>query len=153
MKNIKRGNMEKQLFEMCFELEEILEANDSGYQNVYDISVTGNKTFLLADGVVSHNSAVGGLIPALGREEYGFYAMRGVPLNAYDSSQQKFTGNKELSEIYSIIQNEGCVFEEEGDWYELEINNEKITVNENDEIQIKNKWISVRDIISGKYKV
>jgi topoisomerase-4 subunit B len=51
-------------------------------------------------------SAVGGLMPSLGRENYGYFEMRGVPLNAYDSTQAKFTQNKELSELFQIIQNE-----------------------------------------------
>ena len=53
------------------------------------------------------DSAVGGLMPALGRAEFGFYALKGVPLNAYDSPTAKFAANKELSEVFSIIQTEG----------------------------------------------
>ncbi len=51
-------------------------------------------------------SASGSLIPALGREENGFYMLKGMPLNAYDASLSKFNNNKELSELYQIIQNE-----------------------------------------------
>jgi len=143
--------MTKEMFEMCFEMEEITDMYESGYKNVYDISVTGNKTFLLADGIVSHNSAVGGTMPALGRDDYGFYAMRGVPLNAYEVNQSKFTGNKELSEIYSIVQNECAKLYDDGDFYEIEIDGETIIVNEYDKIFIKNKWINVSDIIDGKH--
>jgi len=51
-------------------------------------------------------SARTGLMPILGRQEFGFYEMKGKPLNAYDSSVQKFTANKELSDLYQIINNE-----------------------------------------------
>ncbi len=60
------------------------------------------KFLLLGEGA----SAVGGLMPALGREEYGYFELRGVPLNAYEVTQSKFTNNKELSELFTIIQNE-----------------------------------------------
>jgi len=52
-------------------------------------------------------SASGGLMPVLGRKEIGYYELKGKPLNAYDRSSQKFHANKELSELYKIIQNEG----------------------------------------------
>lgn len=67
------------------------------------LPATKNKKVLfLCEG----DSAVGGLLPALGRDNFGFYALKGVPLNAYDAPMAKFTGNKELSEVYQIIQNE-----------------------------------------------
>lgn len=68
------------------------------------LPATDNKKVLfLCEG----DSAVGGLMPALGRENYGFYACRGVPLNAYEVTQAKFMQNKELSEIFTIAKNEG----------------------------------------------
>jgi len=67
------------------------------------LPATKNKRILfLCEGA----SAVGGLMPALGREDFGYYELKGVPLNAYDQTQAKFTSNPELSELYSIIQNE-----------------------------------------------
>ena len=60
------------------------------------------KVLFLCEGA----SAVGGLMPSLGREMYGYFELRGVPLNAYDSNHQKFSKNKELSELYQVIQNE-----------------------------------------------
>jgi DNA topoisomerase-2 len=60
------------------------------------------KVLLLCEGA----SAVGGLMPALGREEYGYYELKGVPLNAYDATREAFMKNPELSELYQIIQNE-----------------------------------------------
>jgi DNA gyrase/topoisomerase IV subunit B len=98
--------MENKLFEMCFELEDILDAQETGYKNMFDIAVSGEHSFLLDSGIISHNSAVGGLAPVLGRKECGYYELRGKPLNAYSASQSKFTNNKELSELYKIVQNE-----------------------------------------------
>lgn len=64
----------------------------------------GVKKYLL---LVEGESALGGLSPVLGRKECGYYTLKGKPLNAYSAPQSKFTNNKELSELYKIIQNEG----------------------------------------------
>jgi DNA topoisomerase-2 len=60
------------------------------------------KVLFLCEGA----SAVGGLMPSLGRDEYGYFELKGVPLNAYDATHQKFSSNKELSELFQVIQNE-----------------------------------------------
>ena len=52
-------------------------------------------------------SASSALLPGLGRKGIGYYELKGKPLNAYSSSQQKFTANKELTELYQIIKQEG----------------------------------------------
>lgn len=65
---------------------------------------TGIKKYLL---VTEGASATGGLMPVLGRKECGYFELKGMPLNAYSASQQKFTANKELTELYQIIINEG----------------------------------------------
>lgn len=64
----------------------------------------GKKKYLM---LVEGDSALGGLSPVLGRQECGYYVLKGKPLNAYSAPQSKFTANKELSELYKIIQNEG----------------------------------------------
>ena len=64
----------------------------------------GKKKYLL---LVEGESALGGLSPVLGRKECGYYTLKGKPLNAYSAPQAKFTANKELSELYKIIKNEG----------------------------------------------
>ncbi|MCK9531835.1 MAG: ATP-binding protein [Gammaproteobacteria bacterium] len=51
-------------------------------------------------------SATGGLMPAIGRKNCGYYELKGKPLNAYSADQKKFTSNKELSELYMILNNE-----------------------------------------------
>jgi len=100
--------IEKELFELMFELEDIEEVQtEKEYKNTYDISVTGSETFLLSNGIVSHNSAKSALLPGLGRKGLGYYELKGKPLNAYSSSHSKFVANKELTELYNIIKNEG----------------------------------------------
>lgn len=55
--------------------------------------------------LVEGDSALGGLLPALGRKEIAYYALKGKPLNSWSISTQKVTANKELSELMSIIHN------------------------------------------------
>ena len=43
---------------------------------------------------------------AFGRQNIGYYELKGRPLNAYAKSSQAFRANKDLSELFSIIQNE-----------------------------------------------
>jgi len=50
-------------------------------------------------------SAMGGLLPALGRKGNAFFALRGVPMNVWEVSHQKMSGNKEFSELYSLVTN------------------------------------------------
>ena len=136
---------------MMYELVEIDSVTEEGYRNCVDISVdSDDRTFLLANGIVSHNSALGGLLPSLGRKEKAYYMLKGKPLNAYSASQKKFIENKELSGLYQIIKN-GVTFEDkpDGEFYSINIDGQEMIVNENDEIKINDKWVSVKDLISN----
>lgn len=48
-------------------------------------------------------SAMSGISSCLGRNGFGWYAMRGLPLNAYSSSMQKIVANQELKDIINIL--------------------------------------------------
>ena len=136
---------------MMYELVEIDSVTEEGYRNCVDISVdSDDRTFLLANGIVSHNSALGGLLPSLGRKEKAYYMLKGKPLNAYSASQKKFIENKELSGLYQIIKN-GVTFEDkpDGDFYSINIDGTELIVNINDEVKIGEKWVSVKDLISN----
>lgn len=58
-----------------------------------------NKYCLICEGF----SASAGLSACLGRSEFGYYATRGVPLNAYEASINKLSDNVELSEMIKIL--------------------------------------------------
>lgn len=60
-----------------------------------------NKYLLIVEG----QSALSGLLPSFGRENVGYFTLRGKPLNVWNVTQQKFTANKELSTLYQIIKN------------------------------------------------
>lgn len=53
--------------------------------------------------LVEGDSALGGLLPSLGRKNIAYYALKGKPLNAWSATTQKLTANKELSELLSIV--------------------------------------------------
>lgn len=61
-----------------------------------------NKYLLITEG----ESACGSLMSTMGLEQCGYYMLKGKPLNTWDVSQQKFTSNKELADLYNILKNE-----------------------------------------------
>ena len=68
----------------------------------YTRAVGKPKMLFIAEG----DSAANSVAKIIGRNGNAFYALKGKPLNAYSSSQSKFTSNKELTELYQIIQSE-----------------------------------------------
>jgi len=56
--------------------------------------------------IVEGQSALGGTLPAIGRQGNAYYVLKGKPLNAITSSHKKFTQNVELSELFQIINSE-----------------------------------------------
>ena len=106
---------------------------------------TKNKKYLL---VCEGASAQGGLMPVCGREEFGYYTLKGKPLNSWANTQQKFAANKELSGLYQVIKNEGIMEDcSDGEWYKIEVNGKEIVVNENDDVKINDKWVRVKDLL------
>jgi len=60
---------------------------------------SGKKYLALCEGA----SAMSGISGSLGRKGIGYYAMRGLPLNAYSSTVQKIAANQELKDIVNIL--------------------------------------------------
>lgn len=58
-----------------------------------------NKYLVLCEG----DSAVGGVSRVLGRDNFGYFALRGKPLNVFDASVSKITSNQELFHIVQIL--------------------------------------------------
>lgn len=68
------------------------------------ISATLRKKYLM---IVEGESALGSLMPSFGIENCGYFMLKGKPLNAWKITQQKFISNVELSNLYTVIKNEG----------------------------------------------
>ena len=64
--------------------------------------------------ITEGQSANSSLISALGRTKLGYFATKGVPLNAYTANVTKFTGNKELANIIKIL---GLTLKKEANQY------------------------------------
>jgi DNA topoisomerase-2 len=58
-----------------------------------------HKYFLICEGL----SASSGLSACLGRTDFGYYATRGVPLNAYEATVSKLADNAELSDMVKLL--------------------------------------------------
>lgn len=58
------------------------------------------KYLVLAEG----DSAMGGISKILGRKDYGYFALRGKPLNTYEAQTAKITSNAEIKNIVDILE-------------------------------------------------
>lgn len=65
---------------------------------------TGLKKYLM---ITEGASATGGLMPVLGRKEFGYYELKGKPLNTLKADHKDFMANVELRDLYEIIRTEG----------------------------------------------
>ena len=90
-----------------FKIKEELKAK-SELKSVKKIKVKSDKYFpgigqkkylFLVEGL----SACGGILKCLGRNGMYYYALRGLPLNAYDSSIQKIAANQEVKDVLNIL--------------------------------------------------
>lgn len=86
--------------ELRVEKKAIKDAKKTKIKSDKFLDAQGDREILM---LVEGDSAMGGLVPALGRKGIAYYALKGKPLNAYKSSAQKVTANKELSELLAII--------------------------------------------------
>lgn len=110
--------------------------------NMIDIEVEDDHTFILDNGIISHNSAA-----AQGKKlrdvmKHGFFPLRGFPMNVYGVSDTKILENKELANVMAIL---GLKFPE---YYSITLDNgEEIVASSNDEVLIDEKWVAVRDLV------
>lgn len=65
----------------------------------YFPGIGAKKYLFLVEGL----SAGGGLMKCLGRNEKYFYCLRGLAINAYDSSIQKIAANQEIKDVMNIL--------------------------------------------------
>lgn len=80
-------------------IESIVHTNE--YVNMIDMSVEDDESFLLANGIISHNSAAGSIKQARDSESEGVYALKGKVKNTKKLSD--LTNNAEILEIMSVL--------------------------------------------------
>lgn len=76
------------------------------YVNMVDITVDGDESFCLSNGIISHNSARNLAIAGfsiIGRDNYGAFPLKGKPLNVRDTSLKKIKENDEIKNIVQIL--------------------------------------------------
>lgn len=88
------------LFELI-DIDQFEEVNH--LNNMYDITVEDDESFIFADGIVSHNSAISMALSVRDPKTQGFYSLRGKILNTHGMSEIEIVKNKELSELLTII--------------------------------------------------
>jgi DNA topoisomerase-2 len=97
------------------ELVDIEEIKDLGYQeNMVDISVDEDESFLLSNGIVSHNSAAGGVLQRRDAKIDAVYSLKGKVRNARRISD--LTSNAEILDLMNILgidpdNHENCKYE------------------------------------------
>lgn len=64
------------------------------------IPPTGEQNLLV---LCEGQSALASISQCLGRNGIGYYALRGLPLNCYDSSIQKIASNQEVKDVFAIL--------------------------------------------------
>ncbi len=93
-------------------------------------------------------SAYGGLSSVLGNENIEYYVLKGKPLNAWEVTNQKLSQNRELSELYQILNQRIKEIElPDGEWFKLEADGKEFIVNENDIISIQNENINIKELL------
>lgn len=92
-----------QLNQHLFELVDITDVRDSGYHNMVDITVADDESFILANGIVSHNSAKSSICEARDPETTGAFALTGKINNVYTSTVAQVLKMGKVTDLLSAI--------------------------------------------------
>lgn len=119
--------------------------------NMIDIQIDEDESFCFADGIISHNSALGYLLKVRDKNMHGGYPLRGKVLNTWNKTPDQVRKNKELFEIMAILNlhigKPASVPCSDGDFYEIIIDGVPTIVNENDDVFIDGDWVSVKSML------
>lgn len=87
--------------ENVLELIGIQSITDAGIDNVIDIQVEDDESFILANGIISHNSARGSILQRRNAESDGVYTLKGKIKNARNIGD--LSKNNEIIDIMAIL--------------------------------------------------
>lgn len=92
-------------------------------------------------------SAQSGLSAAIGREQIGYFELKGVPMQTWDGNVSKLLKNDEFSQIIEIqgLDLSKGELPEAKIWYTIDSPEGKITANKNDAIYLEGKWMDAED--------
>lgn len=94
------------------ELEDIVEITSSSYTNMVDIQVEIDESFILSNGMISHNSAISGMAAVRDPDIHGGLGLKGKVMNVNGSSPKKVIESKALSDIMNAM---GLIIGEKAD--------------------------------------
>lgn len=89
----------KEEFKKKQELKKLSSGKRKVQNDKYYPPIGEKKYLILAEG----DSAVAGISPVLGRKGIGYFALRGKPLNTFDTKIMKMVANKEIQSIVDIL--------------------------------------------------
>ena len=92
--------LEQQYFYELVDITSIEVCNEAS--NMVDITVDEDESFCFSSGIISHNSASGGIKNARDSKTMGLFPLRGKPINAYEIDVKKLLENKEFANILKI---------------------------------------------------
>ena len=134
-----------------FQLDEITEYEELPYlHNMMDLMIEDDETFCLADGTVSHNSAISGFLSARNPYRDGAYALRGKVVNINGLKKEDIAHNKEYAELMGILGlnlYDSNVNEDPGELFEITLDDVKYVVAKNDIIIHNNKEYKVSEFL------
>lgn len=86
------------------ELIDIDEIQENNFMsNMYDLSIEGDASFVLASGIVSHNSAIAGMGAVRNPRVHAGMPLRGKVLNVNGTAPKKVLENQELLNIMTVL--------------------------------------------------
>ncbi len=85
------------------ELIEIESIEDIGYQNVVDIAVTGGESFILSNGIISHNSAVSAVRKFRDTQTIGAFPLKGKFINISEMKSSEIIKNDEAVQLMASL--------------------------------------------------
>lgn len=88
-------------FLQLVDIEDIIETNE--YVNMVDISVDVDNSFILSNGIICHNSAIGSFRKYRNPETMGAFPLKGKFTNVTDVSKSKLSQNDEVIGLMAAI--------------------------------------------------
>lgn len=85
------------------ELIDIESIDEIGYANMVDISVTGDSSFILGDGIISHNSAVSAVRKFRDPQSFGAFPLRGKFVNVSEMTNTEVIKNDEAVQLMASL--------------------------------------------------
>lgn len=84
----------------------------------------------------------------MGRDGIGYYELRGVPLNSYEEKALTILSNNEMKTLLDILDIDLSVDQKEDspNWYNVEVDDKTLIVNENDDVLIGNYYYDIEGL-------